>query len=238
MEFAIADDAPAEAVLEEAARRYGDRAVLTTGFGLEGSVLLHMIARARLPIRIVTLDTGLLFEETYRAWTRLQDELGLVIEGIKPDLSLDEQAALVGPELWKVQPNECCAIRKVRPLERVLKEASAWITGIRRDQTPERASTKKASPDERYGVVKLSPLADWTISQVRAYLDAHRVPYNPLFDDGYPSIGCAPCTQRVEAGADPRSGRWAGFEKRECGIHFQTNPDGTVSLRRSAEAAR
>ena len=237
MSFVLADEgATPETILRRASAHFGEGLVFTTAIDLEGSVLTHMIARWDLPIRIVTLDTGLFFAQTYETKARLEADLGVDIESVHPALDLEQQAQRHGAELWKSRPDQCCHIRKVEPLERILAPATGWITGIRRDQTPERANAPKAAFDERFGVTKINPLADWTVGQVRAYLIQHRVPYNPMFDEGYPSIGCGPCTRRVAAGEDPRAGRWSGFEKTECGLHLETQPDGTVRLVRSARA--
>ncbi|MBX2814166.1 MAG: phosphoadenylyl-sulfate reductase [Myxococcales bacterium] len=231
MAFAITDKVmSAEKALKDAGDQFGAGAVFTTSFGLEGSVILHLIAQLRAPIRIVTLDTGLFFAQTYATWTQLANTLQLKIESIVPELSLEAQAQTHGPELWRTQPNKCCDIRKVQPLSKILSEADAWITGIRREQTPERADAPLVGHDERFNVVKINPLVDWSEEEVRGYLTTHNIPYNPLFDNGYPSIGCAPCTQKVVIGGDPRSGRWQGFEKRECGLHWEKEPtDGTES---------
>lgn len=218
----------------EVGRAFGSKAVLTTGFGLEGSVLLHMIASRNLPIRLVTLDTGLFFEETYATWRRLEETLGVEIEAVRPRLDLEVQANLHGPRLWTREPNLCCGLRKLEPLGRALEGAQVWLTGIRRDQTPERAEAPRVGYDEARQITKVNPLVAWTEADVRAYLEEHRVPYNPLFDQGFPSIGCEPCTRPVQIGGNPRSGRWAGFEKRECGLHW--DEDGRAVPRRSTEA--
>lgn len=233
MAFAITDKvASAEAALRDAADQFGAKAVFTTAFGLEGSVILHLIAEARLPIRIVTLDTGLFFAQTYITWNKIANQLGLTIEGILPELTLSEQAQHHGPDLWLTEPDRCCDIRKVQPLKHLLSNADAWITGIRRDQTPERANAQRIGNDKRFDVRKYNPLVDWTSEEVRLYLSYYNVPYNPMFDDGYPSIGCTPCTRRVSAGEDPRSGRWNGFNKRECGLHLDRDlgDESTVQL--------
>ncbi len=229
----LADEsATAEEILSRASARFGESVVFTTAIDLEGSVIASMISRAALPIRIVTIDTGLLFPQTYETWRQLEDGLDIKIEGIQPVLTLEAQAAEHGPQLWTSRPDQCCGIRKVEPLQRVLTPAEAWITGIRRDQTPERADAPKVGEDARFDVTKINPLADWTLERVQDYLHTHRVPYNPMFDDGYPSIGCEPCTRRVNAGEDPRAGRWSGFQKRECGLHFETGPDGVAVVKR------
>ena len=236
MTFALADiDREAEEILQWVAREHA-AAVFTTAIDLEGSAIAHMIAAARLPIRIVTLDTGLYFPATYETWRQIERALGIRIEAIRPRLDLDAQAEQFGDALWEAHPDQCCHIRKVEPLARVLESADAWITGIRRDQTPERAHAAKVGRDERFKVTKVNPLADWPLSRVQDYLQQHRVPYNPMFDEGYPSIGCQPCTRRVRAGESARAGRWSGFTKRECGLHFESAEDGTVRMRRGAQS--
>ncbi|MEM1022419.1 MAG: phosphoadenylyl-sulfate reductase [Myxococcota bacterium] len=219
----VLQEARPESLLRSAVEAFGDGLVLTTAFGLEGSVLVDMVGRLGLPIRIVTLDTGLFFSRTHETWRRLEARHGLRIEALRPRMDLAKQAASYGEALWERAPDLCCQIRKVEPLRELLSEATAWITGLRRDQTPERAATPRVGQDGRFGVVKISPLAHWSVDQVRAYLETHRVPYNPMFDEGYPSIGCEPCTSQVEAGEDPRAGRWKGHDKRECGLHWDAS---------------
>jgi len=221
-------------VLAEAVRGLGEGLVLTTAFGLEGSVLIDVIGRHRLPIRIVTLDTGLFFDATRAAWRSLEARYDLAIEAARPELDLDEQAEAYGADLWARDPDACCALRKVAPLTRVLRSASGWITGIRRDQTPERSTAPTVGWDPRFRIPKLNPLAGWSLADVRAHLHRHDVPYNPMFDDGYPSVGCTPCTRAVADHEDPRAGRWSGHLKRECGLHWDTGVDGPrlIHLRR------
>jgi phosphoadenosine phosphosulfate reductase len=171
-------------------------------------------------VRIIELDTGLLFPETYATRDRLIERYGLSVERVPPTRTVAEQARDEGPELWARDPDRCCALRKVEPLERALEGVEAWITGIRRAQSASRAGARKVALDPRRGLVKIQPLVDWSDEEVVGYLLAHDVPYNPLHDAGYPSIGCVPCTRPVEAGADPRSGRWADSGKSECGLHL------------------
>ena len=236
MTFVLADEDLEPDVLLRSIVGSAEAPVFTTAIDLEGSVLAHMIAAASLPIRIVTLDTGLFFPATYDTWKHLEARLGIRIEPIRPTLDLPAQAREHGDELWTQQPDRCCGIRKVEPLRRVLDDADVWITGIRREQTPERATAPQVETDARFGVRKVNPLAGWSLERVQDYLRQHRVPYNPMFDDGYPSIGCAPCTRRVTAGESARAGRWSGFDKRECGLHFETSADGTVQLGRGPRA--
>jgi phosphoadenosine phosphosulfate reductase len=209
----------AEDVLRWALERFGERMVLTCSWQRQSSVLVDLLHRIGGSVRIVELDTGLLFPETYATRDRLIERYDLEIERISPARTVAEQAEDEGPELWAREPDRCCALRKVAPLERALEGAEAWVTGIRRAQSPSRANARKLALDRR-GVVKVQPLVDWSDEDVVGYLLAHDVPYNPLHDAGYPSIGCTPCTRPVETGADPRSGRWAGTGKTECGLHL------------------
>lgn len=212
-------DAPPEDLLAWAAAEFGDRAALTCSFGgAAGMALLDMIARQRLPIAVIFLDTDLLFPETYALAAEVERRYGLPIIRQRPALSLEEQARLHGPALYSRDPDRCCAIRKVAPLAEALRPYQAWISGIRREQTVQRAATEPVAWNAKYGLLKLSPLAAWSARQVWAYIGAHDVPYNPLLDQGYPSLGCAPCTRPASAD-NPRAGRWNGFAKTECGIH-------------------
>ncbi|MCS6880697.1 MAG: phosphoadenylyl-sulfate reductase [Oscillochloridaceae bacterium] len=212
-------DRPPEELLAWAAERFGEQTALTCSFGgASGMVLLDLVARRRLPITILFLDTDLLFPETYHLAAEVERRYGLTVKRQRPALSLEEQARRHGPELYARDPDRCCAIRKVAPLAEALRPYRAWVSGIRREQTAQRAATELAAWDARHGLLKLSPLAAWSEREVWAYIQAHQVPYNPLLDRGYPSLGCAPCT--CPASPDnPRAGRWSGFAKTECGIH-------------------
>ena len=211
---------PAE-VLAWAAKRFPGRVVFTTGFGAEGCVIIDLIAREKLGIEIVTLETGLLFPETYALWRRLEERYGIAIRGVRPRLSVAEQAQRHGARLWESAPDRCCALRKVEPLEAALQGYDAWVSAIRRDQTRERATTQVVETDTRGpGRLKINPLAAWTSADVWAHVRLHDVPTNVLHERGYPSIGCWPCTSAVADGEDPRAGRWRGREKKECGLHL------------------
>ena len=216
----LAGESPAE-VLALAAQRWPDIR-FSTAFGPEGCVLVDIIARHRLPVDAFTLDTGLLFPETYALWSQLQDRYGMVIRPVRPSFTLAQQAARLGDKLWERDPDQCCALRKIEPLRGALAGAQAWVTSIRRDQTRDRATAAVAEWDERFGLVKVNPLAHWTQAAVAAYLRAHDVPTNPLLAQGYASIGCMPCTTPVAAGEAARAGRWRGKEKTECGLHTRT----------------
>jgi phosphoadenylyl-sulfate reductase (thioredoxin) len=210
---------PAE-VLAWAAEQYRGRAVFATGFGVEGCVLIDVIAADRLAIDIVTLDTGLLFPETYALWRRLEQRYGVTIRGVAPEQSVAEQATSHGDRLWERSPDRCCHLRKMLPLDGALRGQGAWITAIRRDQTADRAVARVIERDPREATrVKVNPLVAWTSADVWAYLCRNDVPVNPLHDRGYPSIGCWPCTSAVAAGESARAGRWRNQEKTECGLH-------------------
>ena len=206
-------------VLSWAAERFAPRITFATGFGAEGCVIVDLIARQRLPIDLFTLDTGLLFPETYALWRRLEARYGLLIRAVRPEQTVEEQALAHGDRLWERDADRCCALRKVEPLRSALAGFDAWIAAIRRDQTADRAKAAVVERDARYGLVKVNPLVAWTSADVAAYVREHDVPVNPLHDQGYPSIGCVPCTSRVLPGEDPRAGRWRGRTKTECGLH-------------------
>ena len=216
-------------VLRRAADRYGCRLTCATGFGPEECVLIDLIGRERLSIDLFTLDTGLFFEETHALRRDLESRYGLTIRRVRPRLTLDEQARVHGDRLWERAPDRCCAIRKVEPLGTELARCDAWITAIRRSQTPQRAGALTVEWDEKFGVIKINPLVGWTKRDVWSHLHEHDVPYNPLHDLGYPSIGCRPCTTPVQSGEDDRSGRWRGCAKTECGLHGRTTVAGRGS---------
>jgi phosphoadenosine phosphosulfate reductase len=159
-------------------------------------------------VDIFTLDTGLFFEETYTLWKKLEERYRLTIRAVRPRLSLAEQANRFGDALWERDPDRCCELRKVLPLREALAGAEAWISALRRDQTPERVKTPLLELDEKFGLVKINPLVEWSVRDVWDYVREHDVPFNPLHEQGYPSIGCAPCTSPVRPGEDPRAGRW------------------------------
>jgi phosphoadenosine phosphosulfate reductase len=218
----VLEGTPAIDVLRWAARRFGPRLAFSTGFGAEGCVVIDLIARANLPVDIFTLDTGVLFPETYALWRQLETTYGITIRGVRSELTLEAQAAAHGPALWERDADRCCDLRKVRPLRGALSGFDAWISAIRRDQTAERASAKLVERDAKFGLVKVNPLAAWTHDDVWAHIYANDVPTNPLHAQGYPSIGCIHCTTAVTAGEDARAGRWRGSLKTECGLHAPT----------------
>lgn len=213
-------------LLQWGATTFGDDIVMATGFGVSGVVLMHMASQLRTRLTVFYLQTDLLFPETMELRDRLIEQLGVRFVEVHSGLSLEEQRLQYGDELWKSSPDLCCQLRKVNPLRRFLASKRAWITGIRRDQSASRASAPLVGWDQANSVIKLNPLAGWTQDQVWTYVYQHNLPYNTLHDQGYPSLGCTHCTRKVKPGESERSGRWAGMEKTECGIHVQ--PDGTI----------
>lgn len=212
-------EAPAERLLDWAVEVFAPELCLATSFGPQSIVLMHMISRIRPQTTVFYLDTDLLFPETYELRGRLAARLGLAITRVPATLSLEQQAASFGPELWSHDPDRCCRLRKVLPLRNFLAGRRAWITGIRASQTRLRAQAALVEWDDANGLVKLNPLLRWTNEQVWGYIRTHDLPSSRLHLEGYPSIGCRPCTRPVRPGDDPRSGRWPGFGKTECGIH-------------------
>ncbi len=205
------DGASALEVLTWASRTVGEKLTFATGFGAEGCVIIHLIATANLPVDLFTLDTGVLFPETYALWRTLETTYGVTIRAVRPEQTVDG--------LWEQNPDRCCDMRKVRPLRTALTGFDAWITAIRREQTADRRAAKVVEHDRTFGLVKINPLVGWTHDDVWAHIYANDVPYNELHDRGYPSIGCQPCTSVVGAGEDARAGRWRGSAKKECGLH-------------------
>lgn len=210
---------PTADVVSWAVQSFGQGLVFASSFGAEDMVLLDLWYRTAQPIEIFCLDTGLLFYETYALIRQVEARYSVSVTRVKPSLSVAQQASTVGPNLWLQDPDQCCTIRKLAPLQEHLKHYQAWMTGIRRDQTVFRRHAPLLSWDSAHGLVKINPLVTWTTTDVFQYLKKHEVPYNPLHDLGYPSIGCQPCTQPVSNGEDPRTGRWQGKEKTECGLH-------------------
>jgi phosphoadenosine phosphosulfate reductase len=208
-----------EDVLRWALDEFDNDVALATGFGAEGCVLVHMLAGIKRDARIFYLDTELLFPETYALRDRLALRYKVRFERRTAKLSLESQAREFGDRLWERQPDLCCTLRKVEPLQEILSDLSAWITAIRRDQTPARANARIVERDKKFGLIKINPLANWSSIDVWNFIAKHDVPFNPLHHSGYSSIGCTPCTSPVRIGEDPRAGRWRGSCKTECGLH-------------------
>jgi phosphoadenosine phosphosulfate reductase len=213
----------AEDVLRWAYEEFGDRLCLSCSWQKQSSVLVHMVSELGLGIDVIELDTHLFFKESYETRERLVEryDLKLIVPEI---LTVADQHRHEGPNLWERDPDRCCHIRKVEPLIRALEPYNAWVSGIRRDQSPSRGAARKVERSERYGVWKVQPLADWSEEDVWHYIAANEIPYNPLHDVGYRSIGCIPCTRPTRPDEEERAGRWAGSDKLECGIHQEVNP--------------
>ncbi len=215
----------AEDVVRWSHAEFGERVCLSCSWQKQSSVLVHMLAELGLGIDVIELDTHLFFRETYETRERLVERYGLTL--IRPDvLTVAEQHKREGPNLWERDPDRCCHIRKVEPLIEALEPYDAWISGIRRDQSPSRANARKVERSERYGVWKIQPLADWSEDDVWRYIVANDIPYNPLHDVGYRSIGCMPCTRPTRPDEEERAGRWAGSDKLECGLHVEAAAEG------------
>jgi phosphoadenosine phosphosulfate reductase len=209
--------APAEVILEWAVATFGERFCITSSMG--DAVLAHLASRVAPGIDVLFLDTGYHFAETVGTRDAVAATLPVNLISIEPVQSVAEQDASYGKDLFARDPDLCCALRKVAPLDDAMQGYDAWATGLRRAETHHRIIAPVIGWDENKGKVKVSPLARWTGDDVDRYVAEHGVLVNPLQYDGYPSIGCAPCTRRVAPGEDPRSGRWAGTGKTECGIH-------------------
>jgi phosphoadenosine phosphosulfate reductase len=207
-------------VLEWAYSHYGDELVYACSFGIEGIVLIDLISKVYEQARVVFLDTDLHFKETYELIEQVKERYPrLRIEMKKPALTLEEQALQYGDKLWERDPNKCCEIRKVIPLNDVLSGAAAWLSGLRREQSETRKNTQFINKDNKFKSIKICPLIHWTWKDVWRYAHKHGLPYNILHDHGYPSIGCEKCTKPAINEADLRSGRWSGTGKTECGLH-------------------
>ncbi|HMG32573.1 MAG TPA: phosphoadenylyl-sulfate reductase [Blastocatellia bacterium] len=213
------EEAHAEEIIRWALNEFDDGLTVATGFGVEGMVLVDLAARVGSNLDVFFLDTGFLFPETYELRRRIEQRYGIVVRSYQPDLTPEDQARIHGESLWLKDPDLCCRLRKLDPLERALAGRTAWMTAIRRDQTAARKSARVVEWDHRWGLIKVNPLAAWTREQIWRHVYENDVPYNPLHDQGYPSIGCTHCTRAVRPGEDERSGRWAGTVKTECGLH-------------------
>jgi phosphoadenosine phosphosulfate reductase len=208
------EEMSAQSVLAHAVERFHPKLAVACSFQKEASVILDMLVKIEPGTQFFTLDTGVLFAETYDTWRAVEERYGITVRSYE-GLSLEEQAARHGEALWASDPDLCCSIRKVTPLKDALTGLDAWVSGLRRDQSPTRAGTPKLAWDDRHGLWKFNPLADWSERDVWNYIAEHDVPYNPLHDQGYGSIGCTHCTVASEG----REGRWTGSAKIECGIH-------------------
>lgn len=208
-------------VIKWAYKTFGDDLIYSCSFGAEAMVLIDMISDVKKDARVTFLDTHLHFPETYSLIEQVRaryPELQLTIK--EPDITLAQQTAEHGEELWQKQPDLCCHMRKVQPMESVLTGTVAWMSGLRREQSHTRAQVEFINRDDKFQSLKICPLIHWKSEEVWQYIRVFELPYNPLHDQSYPSIGCAPCTRPVKAGEDPRAGRWSQAGKTECGLHL------------------
>ena len=209
-----------QALLTWAVERWADQIALTCSFGgPAGMVLLDMLLAVAPEVPVLYIDTGLLFPETYRLVEQVREHYGITPRPVRAARTLEQQAEDEGAALWERDPDRCCGLRKVQPLAEVLAPFDAWIAGLRRDGSATRAGVDLIEWSDKYDLVKLNPLALWSEREVWNYIYQHGVPYNSLLDQGYRSLGCTACT-RLPNGDHPRSGRWVGFNKTECGLHI------------------
>lgn len=210
-------DASAEELLRWVDENFSGHYVVASN--MQDAVLVEMAAKVRPGVDVLFLDTGYHFAETIGTRDAVEAVYGVNVVNVTPEQTVADQDRLVGKDLFASDAARCCNLRKVQPLSKALKGYSAWVTGIRRVEAPTRANAPLISFDEAFGLVKINPIAAWSDEQMQEYIEANGILVNPLVDEGYPSIGCAPCTQKPVEGADPRSGRWAGLAKTECGLH-------------------
>jgi phosphoadenosine phosphosulfate reductase len=220
----LLEEAPPEETLRWAFEEFQDEVTIATGFGPEGVALIDIALRINPLADIFFLDTWFHFPETYELRRQLEDRYQIEIRAFQTDITPEQQELEFGPSLWSTDPDLCCRLRKLEPLKDALLGRDAWITAIRRDQTLERSSARAVEWDHQWQLVKINPLVRWSKQQVWDYIAKHNLPYNPLHDQGYPSIGCTHCTQPVLLGGAERAGRWPGRAKRECGMHAPAQP--------------
>ncbi|MDY7222006.1 phosphoadenylyl-sulfate reductase [Halalkalibacterium halodurans] len=207
-------------VIKWAYKTYGDKLVYACSMGAEGMVLIDLISKVRPDAPVIFLDTDFHFSETYELIERVKERYPkLQLKLVKPELTPEEQAETYGDRLWERQPDLCCKLRKLVPLEKELAQYDAWMSGLRRDQSPTRKNTQFVNEDRRFGSTKICPLIHWTSEEIWMYIELHQLPYNDLHDKQYPSIGCEYCTRPVKEGEDERAGRWSNTSKTECGLH-------------------
>jgi phosphoadenosine phosphosulfate reductase len=214
----LAEASPVE-ILQWGVERFFPRLTMATAFGPEGCILIHLLAQIEPRVRIFNLDTGYQFAETLTLRDQIAERYGIEVEMIRPDTTVARYEQEHGGPLYVSNSDQCCYDRKIVPLRRALVGYESWISAIRADQSSHRAKAQVVGWDAKFGLVKINPLLSWTKRDVWAFIVANRVPYNPLHDQRYPSIGCWPCTRRVADGEDERAGRWAGQAKTECGLH-------------------
>jgi phosphoadenosine phosphosulfate reductase len=222
----LANESP-QTILRWAVRTFHPRLTMATAFGAEGCCLIHMLAEIEPRVRIFNLETGYQFPETLQLRERIRERYGIEVELVRPELSVAEYEAEHGGPLYEMRPDQCCHDRKILPLRRAVAGYEAWVSAIRKDQTQDRGRADVVQWDAKFSLVKVNPLLGWTKREVWGFILKHGVPYNPLHDKNYPSIGCWPCTRPVSNGDDERAGRWAGKVKKECGLHVMEHEGGS-----------
>ncbi len=213
------ETATPQEILRYAIDRFAPRFTMATAFGPEGMTLIHMLAEIAPETPLFNLDTGYQFDETLELREEVKRRYGIEVELKRPNTTVEQYEALNGGPVYKTDPNRCCFDRKLRVLHEAARGMHAWASAIRREQSSDRASAPIVGWDKKFQLVKISPLANWTKKEVWNLIWQEKIPYNPLHDKGYTSVGCWPCTRAVSLGEDERAGRWSGFEKKECGLH-------------------
>jgi phosphoadenosine phosphosulfate reductase len=213
------ESATPQQILRWAVDRFAPRFTMATAFGPEGMTLIHMLAEIAPETPIFNLETGYQFNETLELRERVKQRYGIEVEFKYPELTVEQYEAANGGPVYQTDPNRCCFDRKLRVLHEAARGQYAWASAIRRDQSDDRAKAPIVGWDRKFQLVKISPLANWTKKEVWGLITEHDIPYNPLHDQGYPSVGCWPCTRATMLGEDERAGRWSGFQKTECGLH-------------------
>jgi phosphoadenosine phosphosulfate reductase len=224
---ALLEGRSAEAVLRWAVEQFYPRLTMATAFGPEGNCIIHMLADINPRVRIFNLETGYQFPETLQVRERIKKRYGIEVEYIRPETTVAEYEDEHGGPLYVIRPDQCCLDRKILPLRRAVVGYEAWISAIRKDQTGDRGQASVVQWDAKFSLVKINPLLHWTKKDVWNFITKHDIPYNPLHDHGYPSIGCWPCTAPVSDGEDERAGRWRGTGKKECGLHVVEHQGGS-----------
>lgn len=213
------EKATPQEILRWAVDRFAPKFTMATAFGPEGMTIIHMLAEIAPETPIFNLDTGYQFQETLDLRERVKEKYGIEVEYKLPELTVEQFEATNGGPVYATDPNRCCFERKLKVLHKAAKGWHAWASAIRRDQSDDRAKAPIVGWDKKFQLVKVSPLANWTKANVWSLISKEGIPYNPLHDRGYPSVGCQPCTRSVQPGEDERAGRWSGFQKTECGLH-------------------
>jgi phosphoadenosine phosphosulfate reductase len=221
------ESATPQQIIAWAAERFGERLTMATAFGPEGMTIIHMLSEIAPDTPIFNLETGYQFPETLELREKVRARYGITVEYKRPQLTVAEYEAQHGGPLYKTHPDQCCHDRKLVVLRQAIAGKHAWMSAIRRDQSPDRARAPIVGWDRKFGLVKISPLANWTKQDVWRMITEHDIPYNVLHDQGYTSIGCWPCTRAVLFGEDERAGRWSGSAKTECGLHSLGESDGS-----------